>query len=238
MRAARRRAVLAAAARDDDVLPAVDHVGRRRRVAGRGQRRLPEQLAGQLVVGAELLVEVRRADEQQAARGDDRAAVVVAAGVGQPLRGQLGILAERDLPADRAGVEIDRVQRAPRRRDRRIAVRIEQQMCSRRCGTSASSDRFVTAGSAALSLPVMRKSTRSLMLRAAHVGECRHAAGALADDRRDLLARAGASPMPTSDGAAGEPCDPSPWQRRALRCCRARCRCSGRAGRSTASRSS
>ena len=66
--AARRRAVLAAAAGDDDVLPAVDHVDRRRRVARGRQRRLPQQLAGQLVVGAELLVEVRRADEQQAAR--------------------------------------------------------------------------------------------------------------------------------------------------------------------------
>ena len=64
-------------------------IDRRRRVAGRRQRRLPQQLARELVVGVELVVEVRRADEQQPAGGDDRAAVVVAAGVLQPLRGEL-----------------------------------------------------------------------------------------------------------------------------------------------------
>src|SRR6187402_2500834 len=55
--AARRRAVLAAAAGDDDVFTPVDRIDRRRRIARGRQRRLPQQLAGELVVGAELLVE-------------------------------------------------------------------------------------------------------------------------------------------------------------------------------------
>src|SRR6185369_4130620 len=102
--AARRRAVLAAAADDDDVLTSVDGVGGGGGVAGGREGRFPEQAAGELVVGVELPVEVGRADEEQPAGGDDRAAVVVAAGVGQPFRRQLGELAERNLPADRAGV--------------------------------------------------------------------------------------------------------------------------------------
>ena len=87
--AARRRAVLAAAAGDDHVLAAVDAVYGRRRVACGRQQGLPEQLAGGGVVGAEHVVEVRGPDEQEAARGDDGAAVVVAAGVGEPLLDEL-----------------------------------------------------------------------------------------------------------------------------------------------------
>ena len=143
------RAVLAAAAGNHDVLPAVHHVGGWRGIPGKRQRRLPQQFARQLVERAQLAIEIGGGDEEQAAGGDDGPAVVVAAGVAQALRDELGIFAERNLPANRAGVEIDRVQRAPRRRDRRIAVRIAPAAFRRRCGTSISSDPAAIAGSLA-----------------------------------------------------------------------------------------
>src|SRR4029079_11786722 len=59
-RAPARRTILPAAADDDDVFAAAELIDRRRRVAGCGQRRLPQQLPGEFVEGAELLVEVRR----------------------------------------------------------------------------------------------------------------------------------------------------------------------------------
>ena len=59
------------------------------------------------------------------------AAVVVGAGVLEPLRRELGILAERDLPADGALVQIDGVERAPRRLDGGIAVVVEEDVEAR-----------------------------------------------------------------------------------------------------------
>src|SRR5439155_27028839 len=94
----------------------------RRSVAGRRQRRLPEQPSGCLVKGAELRV-LRRGDEYQAARGDDGSPVLFGPG-GNPARRKRGMLAERDSPAVLAGVEVDRAQRAPRRLDRRKTVRV------------------------------------------------------------------------------------------------------------------
>ena len=62
--------------------PAIVHGGRG--VAGGGQRRLPEQLPVALVEGAELVVVVGRADEEEPAGRDHRAAVVLAAGACEP----------------------------------------------------------------------------------------------------------------------------------------------------------
>ena len=117
---------LAATRGDDEILPAVDFVGGRRGVAGGGHRRLPQERARGLVEGADLPVVVRRRDEDQAAGGDDRAAVVLAAGILQSLRHELGILAERNLPRVLAGIQVDGVERAPRRRGCGIAVRVEE----------------------------------------------------------------------------------------------------------------
>src|SRR5687767_8627984 len=107
--------------RNHNVLFAVHLVGDRRRIAGVHHHRLPQQLAGVLVEGAEFLVIVRCPDEQQAAGGHDRPAVVLGAGVLEPLRGELGILAERDFPGVLTSVQVDRIQRPPRRRDRGVA---------------------------------------------------------------------------------------------------------------------
>ena len=122
---------------------------------------------------------------------DDRPAVVVAAGVLQPFRRQLGILAERNLPADRAGVEIDRVERAPRRRDRRVAVGVAEDAFRRRCGISASSDRCVSCRIRALVAPGDQELDEVGDVARAHVRERRHPSGALADDASAIsLARA------------------------------------------------
>ena len=80
--------------------------------------------AGVLVESADGLVG-RRADENQSGRRHHRTAVVLGAGqCNAPLR-QLGVFAERHFPLDLAGIQIDRVERAPRRFDRRIALAIE-----------------------------------------------------------------------------------------------------------------
>src|SRR4051812_42994291 len=71
VRATRLRVVLAPAARDHDVLPAVHHIQRRRRVTREGERGFPEELAGAFVEDAELLVIRGRADEEQAVPGHD-----------------------------------------------------------------------------------------------------------------------------------------------------------------------
>ena len=44
----------------------------------------------------------------------------------QAFGGQLGILAEGNLPGDLALVQVDGVERSPRRLDGRIAIRIEE----------------------------------------------------------------------------------------------------------------
>ncbi len=73
-----RLRVFAAAGGDDYVLAAIHFVGDRRGVAGERERRLPQQLAGGFIEGAEFFVEVGGSDKEQAAGGDDGAAVVVA----------------------------------------------------------------------------------------------------------------------------------------------------------------
>src|SRR5206468_12657983 len=96
--AAGGRARLAAAGRDRDELPAIDLVGRGRRVARERQRRFPQQPAGRFVERAELSIEVRRADEDEAAGRGDRTAVVLGPCVAVPLLDELRVLAERYLP--------------------------------------------------------------------------------------------------------------------------------------------
>src|SRR5581483_10055532 len=181
--------VLPAATDDDDVLAPVDFVRRGGRVARRGQRRLPQQLAGQGVVRVEFSIEVRRADEEQSARRDQRAAVVVAAGVRDPFRNELGILAEWNLPLDGAGVEVNRGERAPGRRDRRVAFGIAEQLL-------AVAAIFQPAGLPrharifALVVAGQQEVDEVVDVARAHVRIAGHPSRALADDRRDGLARA------------------------------------------------
>ena len=66
-------------------MAAVYFVGGRRGVAAGGQSGFPQEFAGRFVVGVEFPVVVRRADEEQSARSDYGAAVVLAAGVVQAL---------------------------------------------------------------------------------------------------------------------------------------------------------
>src|SRR2546425_4760013 len=80
---ARLRPHLAPARRDHHVLLAAHRVGRGGGVAARGEARLPEHLAGGLVERAELLV-LGGPDEEEPARGDDGAAVVLGAGGENP----------------------------------------------------------------------------------------------------------------------------------------------------------
>ena len=109
----------------DDVLPAVDHVDARRRVAAGRQLMLPEHRP-------ECFSNARIFSSAVAAMKITPPAVATAppkfmrAGVADALRDELRVLAERDLPEDLALDEIDRVQRAPGRRDGRHAVRIEE----------------------------------------------------------------------------------------------------------------
>ena len=120
-------AVLAAApGRDHDVLPAVDHVQARRRVAACRQLVLPEHASRALFERPDFLVR-RGGDEDHAAGRRHRAAEVERSGVANALRDELRVLAERHLPDNLPLDEIDGVERAPGRRDRRHAVRIEEQ---------------------------------------------------------------------------------------------------------------
>src|SRR5437867_10895739 len=117
---------LAAAGRDHDELPAVDLVGGGRCVPGGGERRRPQQCPRGLVEGAELAVVVRRPDEYQAARGDERTSIVLAARGGRAVRRELAILAQRDLPDVTTGVQVDGAERAPGRRYRRVSIRVQE----------------------------------------------------------------------------------------------------------------
>src|SRR5438105_8641850 len=76
---------LASARGDDHELPPPDLVGRGGGVARGGQRRLPQQAAGRLVEGVELLVVARGADEHEASRGHHGTAIVLAARPRHPL---------------------------------------------------------------------------------------------------------------------------------------------------------
>ena len=66
--------ILAAACCNHHKLAAVYFIASRSCISGEGKRCFPEELAGRFVVGAEFFVEVRRADEEKAGGGDERAA--------------------------------------------------------------------------------------------------------------------------------------------------------------------
>ncbi|WP_433983767.1 hypothetical protein RBB78_23855 [Tunturiibacter empetritectus] len=87
---------------------------------------MPEEGAGAAVEGAEGVVEVGGGDEDDAAGGDDGTAVVFGAGVFEALGGELGIVAEGDLPEVAAGVEVDGVESAPGWLDGGVAVGVEE----------------------------------------------------------------------------------------------------------------
>src|SRR6185437_14318395 len=105
--AARMLWIFPAAGRDYNILLPIDHVRRRRGIPGKRQFRLPQQFSGRFIERVEFLIEVRRADKNNSARGDNRPAVIFAAGVRYALRDQRRILAEIDFPRILAGVEID-----------------------------------------------------------------------------------------------------------------------------------
>ena len=100
-------------------------------IAARGQRRFPQQLSGGFVESVKLAVVVGSADEEQAAGCDHWSAVVLAACVANSLGDQLGKFAEGNLPHDLAGVQVDGVERAPRRLDGGVPSGSET-CCSRR----------------------------------------------------------------------------------------------------------
>src|SRR5258706_16125882 len=79
--AGRRLGIFAAARGDDNELAAVHFEGSGSRVGREGKRCFPKQLTGGFIEGAELLVEVGRADEQQSACGNNGTAVIFRAGV-------------------------------------------------------------------------------------------------------------------------------------------------------------
>src|SRR5262249_46770404 len=120
------RTRLASTARYDHVLATVCFVHRRRGVARKRKRRLPQNLSATLVEGPELVVEVRSADEQQTSSSHHAAAVVLASGRLHSPSDKRRILAKRNLPDDLASLQIYRIERSPRRRDRGVAVLIEK----------------------------------------------------------------------------------------------------------------
>ena len=91
----------------------------------------PRRAFRSLVERAELLVVVRRRDEDETASRDDRSAVVLASRVLQALGDELRILPERNLPGVLARVHVDGIQRSPWRSNRRIPVDIEELVVSR-----------------------------------------------------------------------------------------------------------
>src|SRR5688572_6330635 len=101
-----------AAGGDQDVLFAAGHVGAGGGVAAGGEFGAPEELAGFGVEGVEHFV-LGAADEDQAAAGDDGAAEAFGAGLGDAPGGELGELAQRDLPGEFAGVQVDGGEGAP-----------------------------------------------------------------------------------------------------------------------------
>src|SRR5262249_31594903 len=122
--ATRGRSRLAASAADDHILVTVCLVHRRRSIAGKWKRSLPQELSRSLVIGSEFLVEVRRPDKQQASRCHDASAVVLAPRVLHSLCGQRRILSKRNLPNDLSPTKVYRIERTPGRRNRRVALRV------------------------------------------------------------------------------------------------------------------
>ncbi len=109
---------------DHDILSAIDHVGAWSGRSGVQEVPLPQKFARPGVEGAQLAVIDGRANKQYAAAGQNRAAVVLRAGVRLPFRHQLEVLAERDLPEILTGIQVDCIEGPPRRDDRRVAIGI------------------------------------------------------------------------------------------------------------------
>lgn len=109
---------------DHDILSAIDHVGAWSGRSGVREVPLPQKFARPGVEGAQLAVIDGRANKQYAAAGQNRAAVVLRAGVRLPFRHQLEVLAERDLPEILTGIQVDCIEGPPRRDDRRVAIGI------------------------------------------------------------------------------------------------------------------
>jgi hypothetical protein len=95
---------------DHDVLSTVDHVGTWSGCSRIREIALPQELARLGVEGAQLAVIDRRANEQDTAGGQNRATVVLRAGVRHSLRNELGVLAERDLPEIFTRVQVDCIE--------------------------------------------------------------------------------------------------------------------------------
>ena len=90
-------------------------------VAAGGKLVFPEELSVAFVEGVELFI-LAAADKDQSPGGDDGAAEILGAGGGDAFGGQLGELAQANLPGEIAGVEVDRGQQAPGRLDGRIVL--------------------------------------------------------------------------------------------------------------------
>jgi hypothetical protein len=99
---------------NDDVLPAIDFIRRRRRASSPRQRRGPQFVAGRFVKGANLVVS-RAGNKQQPARRHDGAAVVFGPRVRHSLGRQFRIFPKRLFPQQPACVQIDTIKRSPRR---------------------------------------------------------------------------------------------------------------------------
>src|SRR5208283_3189782 len=118
--------VPAASGCNDDVLAAIHGIRGGCSIPRERKCGLPEQLTGGFVEGAEFLVVVRGPNEKQSARSDDRPAVILRTGILHALCHQFRVFAERNLPDIFAGIEVDGIQRAPRRLNCGVTVRIEK----------------------------------------------------------------------------------------------------------------
>src|SRR5258707_13715145 len=101
------------------ILLAVNGIRRGRGNARCRHRAFPQELARQLVERADLVVVDSCGVEKDAAFRDDSTTIVLTAGGGVI---QLRIITERNLPDIATRVETQRIQRSPRRADRRVAI--------------------------------------------------------------------------------------------------------------------
>src|ERR1700722_10750087 len=107
------------------ILLAVNGIRRGRGNARRRHRVFPQELPRQLVERADLVVVDSCGDKKDAAFRHDSPTIVLTAGGGVI---QLRIITEWNLPDISTRVEIQRIQRSPRRADRRVAIRV-QELC-------------------------------------------------------------------------------------------------------------
>ena len=122
--------ILSSSRGDHNELPSVHLVRCRSRVAHEWQRRLPKQRAGRLIKRSKFLVEVRRANQQEATRRHQRPAIIFRTRILHSLGRQVRIFAQRNFPHILAGVQIDRVQCPPGRSYRRVSLRIKKSLVS------------------------------------------------------------------------------------------------------------